>query len=278
MNPRVLIVAEVFVVLVLFFVLRAALRAAGFSAWQEPLFGAAILSSCLLLFVLPLAARLVAGQVPGARGWQSGELDQQGRLAWRALAFVMPTTMLFPVIALLGSDPQQWLGGSILALGFGAATVGIVFTTRHRRSIAEAPLTLRGLGGYAALLLVGVALCVVLQPRVELLRRLLTALVFVGLLEEFFFRGYVQSRLNEAFGRPYSLGGVDYGAGLVLAALVFGLFHPLSVVGDNPWAWALWTAVGGLTFGYLREKSGGVLTPALVHGVMLLPGVLFGAV
>ncbi len=109
-----------------------------------------------------------------------------------------------------------------------------------------------------------------------MITRIIIALIFVAFLEEFFFRGYVQTRLNEVFGRPYSLFNVNYGAGLISAALMFGLFHPLTVPNETPWAWALWTATGGLILGFLREKSGAVVTPALVHGAILVPSVLFG--
>ena len=50
----------------------------------------------------------------------------------------------------------------------------------------------------------------------------------------------------------------------------------LTVTNQTPWASALWTATGGLIFGFLRAKSGAVGTPALLHGAILAPGVLFG--
>jgi hypothetical protein len=43
--------------------------------------------------------------------------------------------------------------------------------------------------------------------------------------EEFAFRGYIQSRLNQAFGRPMRLLGVRFRLGLIVASLLFGLLH-----------------------------------------------------
>jgi membrane protease YdiL (CAAX protease family) len=188
----------------------------------------------------------------------------------------MPATFLFPVIAMLGTDHQHWLGASILALGFAAGGLAMLLYTRRTANIAEAQLSLRGFSVYVALLIAGIGLCYVLQPISEVITRIMIVLVFVAFLEEFFFRGYVQARLNEVFGRPYSLFNVRYGAGLIVAAVIFGLAHPLTVANGTPWAWALWTATGGLIFGFLREKSGAVVTPALVHGAILVPSVLFG--
>jgi hypothetical protein len=39
------------------------------------------------------------------------------------------------------------------------------------------------------------------------------------------FRGYIQSRLNTAFGRPFRLWGVPWGWGLVITAREWTAFH-----------------------------------------------------
>jgi membrane protease YdiL (CAAX protease family) len=97
--------------------------------------------------------------------------------------------------------------------------------------------------------------------------------VFVGFGEEILYRGYILTRLNEAFGRPWRFRGVGWGWGTVLAALFFGLTHALNRVelGDGrvgfTWAWGMWTFFGGLVFSYLREKTGSIVAPAVVHGL-----------
>jgi membrane protease YdiL (CAAX protease family) len=36
----------------------------------------------------------------------------------------------------------------------------------------------------------------------------------------------------------------------------------------NPqWGWVLWTFFGGFVFSYLRQKTNGILAPAVVHGL-----------
>ena len=276
MVRKILIVAEVSLILVLFFYLRGVLKSSGFSDWQELMFGAAILSSCLLFFVLPLTSLVLTHRNPGVYGLTIDNLRRHARLALQAIAVVLPATILFPVIDMLGTDHKHWVGASILALGFAAAGVVMLRHTRRTENNAETQPSLNGFLGYIGLLIAGVGLCYLFRPLSELITRIIIALIFIAFLEEFFFRGYLQTRLNEVFGRPYSLFNVSYGAGLILAAVIFGLFHPLTVTNGTPWAWAFWTAMGGLIFGFLREKSGAVVTPALVHGAILLPGVLFG--
>ena len=274
---KIVILAEVSLILILFLYLNGLFRSLGFHEWQKPLFGTPILSSILLLFVLPLSTLLLTRRNPGAYGLTNKNLRRHARLALRAIATVMPASTLFVLIGLLGTDFKHWLGAFILTLGFAAAGVVMLRYTRPLPNIAETKISLYGFLAYIGLLIAGVGLVYLFQPISERIARIIIVLVFVGFLEEFFFRGYLQTRLNDVFGRPYTLLKVDYGAGLVVAAVIFGMFHPL-VANEMPlpWAWALWTATIGLIFGFLREKSGAVVTPALAHGVMLLGGVFFG--
>lgn len=104
------------------------------------------------------------------------------------------------------------------------------------------------------------------------------ALVFLGHIaitsvgEELFFRGYVQSRVDHVFGRPWRVRGVAVGWGLIFSALLFGLLHALNTVDyfrarfDFAWGWAGGTMVMGLVFGFIREKTGSVIPCIVVHG------------
>ena len=101
----------------------------------------------------------------------------------------------------------------------------------------------------------------------------LTYALFVGFGEEILYRGYMQSRLNEVFGRPFQFFGVPYGWGAIITSLFFGLSHAgilgwiLELSTGITLAWGFWTFFGGLVFSLVREKSGSVLAPALLHGL-----------
>jgi membrane protease YdiL (CAAX protease family) len=108
-------------------------------------------------------------------------------------------------------------------------------------------------------------------------------LLLLGPGEEFLFRGYIQSRLNAAFGRPFNFWGVTWGWGLIIASLMFGFMHILNPF--NPFLghfnlliwWGVWTFFGGLSAGYIREKSGSVLPPAILHGLpQAIASIFFG--
>ena len=68
---KMLIVAEVSLIIGLFFYLLGVFRSLGFNDWQEPLFGKAILSLILLIFVLPLSTLILTRRNPGAYGLQA---------------------------------------------------------------------------------------------------------------------------------------------------------------------------------------------------------------
>lgn len=104
---------------------------------------------------------------------------------------------------------------------------------------------------------------------------LLTYVPGVGLGEELLYRGYIQSRLNQAFGRPWHFYGVDWGWGVVLTAFLFGLTHTgifALLFGQTQfaaltWPWGFWTFFGSFVLSYVREKTGSIVAPALLHGL-----------
>jgi len=120
-------------------------------------------------------------------------------------------------------------------------------------------------GGYALLhyafgrLVLGQRFVATLNP--DLAQAAVAQFIVIGLSEEFFFRGYLQTRLNAVFGRPYRFLGVSYGRGLFVAALLFGLCHVVS--GDFG---RIRVAFFGLFAGWLWERSGTIAVPAAYHG------------
>jgi hypothetical protein len=101
--------------------------------------------------------------------------------------------------------------------------------------------------------------------------------ILVGFGEELLWRGYIQSRLNQAFGKPFQFMGVMWGPGLILAAAFFGFVHVLNgYPGQWYWAWGLWTVFNGLLLGFVREKTGSILASTILHGLPFGLGRAFG--
>jgi hypothetical protein len=110
--------------------------------------------------------------------------------------------------------------------------------------------------------------------------------LFCGLGEEVMFRGYIQGRLNAAFGRPWQFRGTRIGWGLFLSAALFGFGHGLGFF--NPfgekdgwshftfaWQPAAITALQGLIFGWVRDHTEGIAAPAILHALI---GLFYGII
>ena len=99
---------------------------------------------------------------------------------------------------------------------------------------------------------------------------LLYHLLCVALPEEVFYRGYVQSRLNQTFSRRVVLLAAPVGFGWLYASFLFALGH--FVISFRPEALA--TFLPGLVFAWLRERTGSIVAStafhALCNGTVLL--------
>ncbi len=105
----------------------------------------------------------------------------------------------------------------------------------------------------------------------------LDQLLVVALPEEFFYRGYLQTRLRHAWGRGrFLLLGVPVGAAFWLTQALFavghlGEFHP----------WRLSVFLPAILFGWLRERTGSIGAGIIVHAfcnllLMVLEASAFG--
>jgi hypothetical protein len=82
----------------------------------------------------------------------------------------------------------------------------------------------------------------------------------VAIAEEFFYRGYLQERLEARFGRRWRIAGAQLGPGWLLATALFALGHLV-----DPAPWRLGTFFPGLLFGWMRARTGSIAGAALFH-------------
>jgi hypothetical protein len=101
---------------------------------------------------------------------------------------------------------------------------------------------------------------------------LIYLLIMPGLAEELTYRGAIQPGLNQVLGRPWKLLGAQVGWGWIIASVVFWAPHAFRV--DEQlhlsfyWPTLTMQLVAGLTFGWLRERSGSLLPPMLAHNLV----------
>ncbi|MBI3072524.1 MAG: CPBP family intramembrane metalloprotease [Deltaproteobacteria bacterium] len=96
-----------------------------------------------------------------------------------------------------------------------------------------------------------------------LINLFLAQFLLVALSEEIFFRGYLQTRLDEAFPPRRTFLGATVGWGLLATSALFALTHVVSH--GTPVVLAVFFP--SLAFGWLRAKTGSIIAPIIFHGL-----------
>jgi hypothetical protein len=252
---RARVTLEVLAVFLLAVLLFRGIHSLPFLDWEAGLAGSRSLLLVEYVALLGMALLLIAARRnPAGYGLTLQCPRDQLRVAGVGL---LPVLFLSSVLGWV--DWSRWGGALIVSLAALAMLPVAGWALKGRHAVAGAAV-------------MGVWLMLASRNGAEWGGVALKTFYFYALVapaEELLFRGYIQSRLNEAYGRPYRFFGVAWGWGVVGAALLFGLWHvafrPLDAAG---WMHGLWTFFGGLLLGYFRERSGGVAAPSLLHGVL----------
>jgi membrane protease YdiL (CAAX protease family) len=83
--------------------------------------------------------------------------------------------------------------------------------------------------------------------------------LFIALLEELFFRGFLQTLISASLGSKRT--------GQILVSCVFGLFHILHAPFPN-WRYVILASVAGWFYGWVFLKSGTLTASALTHAMV----------
>jgi membrane protease YdiL (CAAX protease family) len=110
-----------------------------------------------------------------------------------------------------------------------------------------------------------------LAPK-EALNEVFGQLVIIALPEEAFYRGYLQSRLDDAFPRKVRVFGAPLGAGILVASVIFALGHLATI--HEPARLAVFFPA--LLFGWLRARTGGVGAAVVFHAACNVFSELLG--
>jgi membrane protease YdiL (CAAX protease family) len=94
-----------------------------------------------------------------------------------------------------------------------------------------------------------------------ILELVLVHLLVIALPEETFYRGFVQARLAPLFRRRVRILGADVGGHVVIASALFALSHLVAI----PAPFRLAVFFPGLLFGWLRERTGSLVAPIVLH-------------
>ncbi|TXT56798.1 MAG: conserved membrane protein of unknown function [Candidatus Thorarchaeota archaeon] len=239
----------------------------------------------VLWFIIPAVLILLFRRSFTAYGLTLENIKRNVDVGMSAFLIFALTFVGYIMLGPLGTSYNEPLGAIILT-GIFAIVLGLILNMLGKRSKDDETTRANhyaNVGIIAVILIAPLFMAMNLgKEAAPIVSIVVWQFVFSGFGEETFYRGYVQSRLNEAFGRPYEIRGVKFGMGLFITAFLFSLAHMLNtfdiytLTGELAVWWGTFTFVGGLIFGLLREWSGSIVPGGLVHGLEAF-GEAFGA-
>ena len=108
----------------------------------------------------------------------------------------------------------------------------------------------------------------------RLLKEYIWNVLVGGFAEEFFYRGYVQSSINQEYQKEWKIGNTSFGPGLIVSAVLYRASRGLRVmktwsgVYDFAWGWGLYVFTIGLFYGLIREASGDILASGTANSMI----------
>jgi hypothetical protein len=281
-KPKILAFVEILLVYVVMQAVSIALRSTGIDGWQKQNLGWSYTGMFIFVGIPALVIWLTR------RDWAEygvSRADWQTNLDIGIKAYLV---RIIPYVFGVGGaiwlmlDRNQISGGAFVALMEVIGVAVMIWVLNRQKPVKS------GRGNVIvtiALLLFPIIVALAMNKlSLIVVSTVVWQFVFSGFGEEFVFRGYVQSRLNQAFGRPFNWFGIQFGAGLILTSVLFGLFHafntydPAIGLASLSWGWALFTTFSGLFFGILREKTGSLIAPGIAHGLPDAVGEALGKI
>ena len=255
MKSRILGIIEVGIVFVLMSVLFRSIQSIPLSTKINASLEGFLFSEYATLLVV-VAIIYIARCRSISNGSISEKLEYQTKIIVRGFLPIFTLSVLLNWI-----DWRQWIGAILISV----IEIGLLFwfawLVRHQQPVWQKVSI-----GSSLLLLP--SMMQISAKLVSVLVAIIYFYLFVALSEEILFRGYIQTRLNRAFGRTKRFFGIQWGWGLIVTAVLFGFWHLGWGTDTLNWTQVLWTMFAGLIFGIVREKSESVLAPTILHGSM----------
>ena len=271
MKTKILTIFEILVVFAVLLALRVALRSTSVVEWEQQNLGwtytVPLLWIAITVLVILLTRRSWAEYGVSSLNWRTNH--DTGIKAY--LVRFIPIVIGTGGAAWLGLKSNEPGGVAYGTLIWVIALALMVWLLNRQKEVKSGRANI--IATLLFLLLpIGLALALG-KLSLVIVSTVIWQFVLSGFGEEFIYRGYFQSRLNQAFGRPVQMFSIQFGIGLVIASLLFGLLHVFNsydpAVGFSSLAWGdLWgNFLAGLFFGVIREKTGTLLAPAIAHGL-----------
>ena len=247
--------------------------ASGLVRWERRVLGWSYFTGFLMVLVSTLALVLQKRELEPSgltlRGWETS-LDA----GLKGFLFLVGPRLLLTLLSSRGAAYLYADGSLVLSV---AMFFALFLLLRHLTGKSYRPFSsVRVRLVLAVLVLVFPLVLGAALGRLSLgvFSTVLWQLAFGGFAEELFYRGYIQSTVNEEYGRPWSVEGVAYGPGLLVSSALYGLdralntFRPLQGVYRVSWSWGFYAFSVGVFYGFIREHTGDVVGSGVANGLV----------
>lgn len=269
MKAKIFAVLEILAAYLVLRWLGTSLRSTGIVQWEQETLGwsytAEILFIAIPALLIWLARRTWVDYGVTLTDWPTN-LD----IGIKAYLVRFISVGALGVVLSLGIGYESLQGGAVIALAELIVIAIVVMVLQKQKTVTSGKTNLIVTG---LILLFPIFVGLAMNRLTLIIVSTVVWQFFSGFGEEFVWRGYVQSRLNQAFGRPFRWFGIQFGAGLIITSILFGFFHAFNTydsalgLASLSWGWALFTTFSGLLFGILREKTGSLVAPGIAHGL-----------
>lgn len=247
--------------------------ASGLVLWERRVLGWSYFTGFLMVLVPTLALVLWKRELEPSgltlRGWETS-LDA----GLKGFLFLVGPRLLLTLLSSRGAAYRYADGSLVLSV---AMFFALFLLLRHLTGKSYRPFSSVRVRLVLAALVLGFPLVLgAALGRLSLgvFSTVLWQLAFGGFAEELFYRGYIQSTVNEEYGRPWGVEGVAYGPGLLVSSALYGLdralntFRPLQGVFSVSWSWGFYAFSVGVFYGFIREYTGDIVGSGVANGLV----------
>jgi membrane protease YdiL (CAAX protease family) len=163
------------------------------------------------------------------KGWQ---YNLNVGLLWGVLIVLAAGMVIqFGLVHIDPLHPPDLTRAVVFSSGETILTIPLVVFLMRERSLVRRIPPLVNLFVLFVLVSLPVILAIVIHRDVpNVVLQVLLLFFGAGFGEEVIFRGYIQSRVNRSFGRPWLVLDLQFGVGLIVSSLLFGFIHALNTV------------------------------------------------
>lgn len=125
-------------------------------------------------------------------------------------------------------------------------------------------------------LVVMLAYCIFIGRYKADIENIIFQITMPSIIEEIVYRGILLTLLSMVFIDNLKIGKINFGMGVIITSILFGLWHGLNITNDfevtMSWIPFIYTGLIGFVLALVKERTGSLLFPIIIHVIVnILP-------